>query len=616
VALRVRGLSPASVAAVVERLEQLGVKVTGRGVPVDVRVDAGDAAFAGKATAEAYRLAIRGSGVEIVGGDAAGAFYGLQSLLGLLPAGCPRVPQLELPYDAPRYPYRGAQVDQARNFHSPAALLRLVDQLAAYKLNALHLHLGDDEGWRLEIPGLPELTDVGSRRCHDLTEQGCILPQLGSGPFAEGSGTGHLTRADFVALLQAATARHVRVIPEFDMPGHARAAVRSMDARAAHGDATYRLSDPDDTSVYLSTQYYTDNAMNACQESTYAFVGKVMDEVLAMYREAGAPIDTWHIGADEVASGAWSGSPKCAALVASGGVASLADVHPYFVRRVNALAQARGLGIRGWSDGLRKPGGFQDPATDLGGNTAGVNWWSTLFWYDDALPDLTALGYRVVLTNPDFLYLDHPQEPDPVERGYYWATRYTDLRKLFGYVSGNLAANAQLSKDRQGYDYHAAFATARPIAHPENIIGLEGAEWSETVRTDAELEYMMFPRLLALSERAWHRAAWEPPDGMDAYAPIDTAALEADWGRFAAVLGHRELEKLDLAGVQFRVDVPGAVVEGGKLLAVTAVPGLGIQYRKGGAWTAYDPAHPPAITPTEVRAVSPGGRPGRAVPVP
>jgi hexosaminidase len=616
VALQAKGLSDASLEAVAERLALLGVRVTSKGVPVTVKVDSADAAFAGKATAEAYRLAVKGAGVEIVGGDAAGAFYGLQSLMGLLPgAGAALVPQLEVPYDAPRYGYRGAQVDVARNFHGLPALLRVVDQLAAYKLNALHVHLGDDEGWRLEIPGLPELTDVGSRRCFDPTEQTCILPQLGSGPFADTSGTGHLTRDDFVTLLQAATARHVKVIPEFDMPGHARAAVRSMDARAAHGDSTYRLSDPDDTSVYLSTQYYTDNAMNACQESTYAFVGKVMDEVLKMYTAAGAPIDTWHIGADEVAAGAWSGSPKCTALIAGGTVASLADVHPYFVRRVNALAQERGLGIRGWSDGLRKTGGFQDPATDLGGNVVGANWWSTLFWYDDALPDLTALGYQVVLTNPDFLYLDHPQEADPVERGYYWATRYTSLRKLFGYISGNLAANAQLTKDRQGQDYTGAFATARPIAHPENIIGLEGAEWSETVRTDAELEYMMFPRVLALAERAWHRAAWEPADGMDAAAAIDLPGLEDDWARFAAVVGYRELAKLDRAGVQFRVDVPGAVIQDGKLLARAAVPGLAIQYKRGGAWKTYDAAHPPALSSTDVRAVSPAGRAGRAVPV-
>lgn len=622
--LRAHGLAADSVAAVALRLWQLGYSVHPRGVPVNVWVDPGDAAFAGKATAEAYRLRVRGDGVVIVGGDVAGAFHGLQTLLALLPvrSGQAAVPQLEIPYDAPRYAYRGAQVDLARNFHGAGAILKILNQMAAYKLNTLHLHLADDEGWRLEIPGLPELTEVGARRCHDLSETTCILPQLGSGPFADASsGSGHLTRAEFVLVLRAAKALHIAVIPEFDMPGHARAAIRSMDARAAAGDSTYRLSDPQDVSQYLSTQYYTDNAMNACQESTYAFVGKVMDEVAAMYAEAGAALATWHVGADEVAGGAWAGSPACTALFGSGvGVDAVADVHPYFVRRVNALAQAHGWGIRGWSDGLHKAVGgsrvFQDPATDFAGNAASVNWWSTLFWYDDALPDLTALGYQVVLTNPDFLYLDHPNEADPLERGYYWATRYTDVQKLFGYMPGNLAANAQLTRDRQGQDYSGAFAAARPIAHPENIIGLEGAEWSETVRTDEELEYMMFPRLLALAERAWHRGAWEPADGLDASAAIDLAALEEDWAGFAAALGHRELAKLDRAGVRFRVEVPGAVIQGGKLAANLATPGLAIQYRDArGRWVAYDAARPPAAGATEVRAVSPAGRAGRAVAV-
>jgi hexosaminidase len=407
-----------------------------------------------------------------------------------------------------------------------------------------------------------------------------------------------------------------------------------MQARAAAGDKSFLLSDPADKSVYLSTQYYSDNALNPCMDSTFAFVGKVMDEVTKMYATAGAQLRTWHVGGDEVGPGAWTDSPACAALYATGGeVKSVDDVHGYFIRKVNALAQAHGFGIRGWSDGLRKtvPDANNQPTkvflniqSDLAGNDASVNWWGTLFWWDNTAYQLANAGYKVILTSPDFLYLDHPQEADPKERGYYWATRYTDVKKLFSYISGNLPANSQLSVDRQGFDYTAVFTPTTdvpvpviPLNNPGNVVGLEGALFSETVRTDENVDYMVFPRLLALAERAWHRSAWEPADGILFSAAVDKAKLAADWQRFANLLGHKELPKLDKAQVAYRIEVPGAQIVAGKLSANVAMPGLTIQYQAaGGTWTAYDPANPPALTSTQVRAVTASGRPGRAVAVP
>lgn len=628
-AIHASGLDEDAVAAVTARLQAHGLRC-GSGVPVAVSVDARAPAFDGRPSAEAYTLRIDGSGVTIVGGDAAGAFYGLQTLVDLLPATGTRLPQLTIGYDAPRYAYRGVQLDLARNFHPLAEVLAIVDQMAAYKLNRLHLHLSDDEGWRLEIPGLPELTTVGSRRCYDPTETRCLLPQLGSGPDTSTAGSGALSRADFIRILQAARARFIEVIPELDMPGHARAAIKAMQTRA---DSTYALSDPGDTSKYLSTQYYDDDAINACLESTYAFIDKVMTEVAAMYADAGARLTTWHVGGDEVGAGAWTASPACDALYARGGdaiggpVAGAGDVQAYFIRRVNALARAHGLGLRGWSDNLKKVTGvdamgnptraFLDPATDLGGNAASANWWGTLYWWDDSAYQLANLGYRVILTSPDFLYLDHPYEADPAERGYYWATRFTDVRKLFSYISGDLPANAQLTRDRFGDDYTHAVMQTGPLTEPGNIVGLEGAQWGETMRTDEELEYMMFPRLLALAERAWHRAAWEPVDGTDASAKIDAAALAADWERFANLLGHKELPKLDAAGIRYRIEVPGGRIVDGKLAANVALPGLAIEYQDGsGQWLDYDAGHPPVLTTTMIRARTASGRTGRAVAVP
>ncbi|MDZ7903052.1 MAG: family 20 glycosylhydrolase [Rheinheimera sp.] len=164
--------------------------------------------------------------------DNAGVFYGVQSLLNLIPAGQAsnyRLPQL-VASDAPRYGWRGMHYDMARNFHGKAVTLQLIEQMARYKLNKLHLHLTEDEGWRLEIPGLPELTDIGGTRCFDLTEQKCLLTQLGTGPHRTGSGNGYYSTADFIEILKFAAARHIEVIPEIDMPGTC--------ARSSRGDGS------------------------------------------------------------------------------------------------------------------------------------------------------------------------------------------------------------------------------------------------------------------------------------------------------------------------------------------------------------------------------------------
>jgi hexosaminidase len=241
---------------------------------------------------ESYRVEVSSKGIQIQGHDAAGVFYGVQSLLSLT-ASSKTVPQLHID-DEPRYSWRGMHYDMARNFHGVPVTKRLIEQMGRYKLNKLHLHLSEDEGWRLEIPGLPELTDIGGQRCFDLTEQRCLLTQLGTGPHKTGSGNGFYRRAEFIELLQYAAARHIEVIPEFDMPGHARAAVKAMEARyhtlkkAGNLAAAqqYLLSDPQDKSRYLTVQSYTDNSVNVCLDSSYAFVDKLVYELQQMYREA------------------------------------------------------------------------------------------------------------------------------------------------------------------------------------------------------------------------------------------------------------------------------------------------------------------------------------------
>src|SRR3989475_322754 len=276
------------------------------GVP-PLRLEVGP--VAGQTSPEAYSLVVDPvQGVGIVGVSPAGVFYGLQSLRSLLPAPTPRagliLPAIRV-VDAPRFGYRGFMLDVARNFHPKAVVLRTLDLIARYKLNVFHLHLTDDEGWRIEIPSLPELTALGARRGHSPDSDRHLPPAFGSGPAVDRPwGSGFLSRADYVEILRYAAARHIEVIPELEMPGHARAAIEAMQ-----GNQQYRLNDPDDRSVYTSPQGYHDNVMNPVLESTYGFIERVVGDLAAMHREAGGPLRHIHMGGDEVPGGVWQGPP-------------------------------------------------------------------------------------------------------------------------------------------------------------------------------------------------------------------------------------------------------------------------------------------------------------------
>ena len=235
--------------------------------------------------------------------------------------------------------------------------------MAFYKLNKFHFHITDDEGWRLEIPGLPELTDVGSKRGYSKNELEMLNPAYGSGPHPnenESYGTGYYSKADFVEILKYAKARHIEVIPELDFPGHARAAIISMKARQkrfmAEGKEAeaneYVLHDSKDASRYRSIQLYDDNVICVCQESTYRFLAKITDEVVSMYEAAGLELKNVHIGGDEVPHpskedldhGAWKGSPKCNALLeADEDYNNSEELFYYFVDRFSKILEDRNI---------------------------------------------------------------------------------------------------------------------------------------------------------------------------------------------------------------------------------------------------------------------------------
>ncbi|KVR09682.1 beta-N-acetylhexosaminidase [Burkholderia ubonensis] len=574
-------LPSAQVAALRERAGTLGLDgarapvwgvVAPRRLPADI------------ATPGGYRLAIGPRGAFIEAYDRAGLYYGVQTLFSLAPAGGGTLPAM-LVEDAPRFVHRGMHVDLARNFKHPATLRRLIDQMSAYKLNRLHLHLSDDEGWRIEIPGLPELTDVGARRCHDPSETRCLLPQLGSGPNDQ-SGGGYLTRADYVALLRYAADRFVEVIPEIDMPAHSRAAVVSMEARyrrlhaaGREQDANaYRLLDPQDTSNLLTVQFYDRRSdLNPCVPGALNFASKVIREIASMHADAQVPLRTWHYGGDEAKNillgagfqplnGAdpgkgridlaaqdkpWARSPACTALLQRGEVKSIDELPTRFAKQVSAVVNANGIGtMAAWQDGIKHANGPQDFST----RNVMVSLWDTIFWgASDSARDLSAKGYRTVLALPDYLYFDFPYTLNPRERGYYWGSHATDEYKVFSLAPENLPQNAEVMGDRDGNPFEVTSAGPAP-----RLEGIQGQAWGEVMRNDRLLEYMVYPRLLALAERAWHKADWELPYTAGVRYKrgdthhVDAAALQRDWAGFATLLQQRELPKLERAGIGYR----------------------------------------------------------------
>lgn len=585
VRLSLLGVQRSDVAAAIADLSDAGVREASSGPALGVRVSR---AFG--LAPESYRLSARGDQINIEAADAAGASHALESLAQQAAFERGSLHPLTIE-DTPRFAFRGLHIDLARNFHSKGEVLKVVEQMGRYKLNKLHLHLGDDEGWRLEIARFPELTKVGGYRCHDPSETRCLQPQLGAGPDRDTPVNGYLSRADYVEILKAAQARGIEVIPSFDMPGHSRAAIRSMEARyrrlLAEGRKAeaeqFRLAEPGDTTQYRSVQNYNDNTLNVCLDSTYRFIDAVIDDIKALHAAAGVALRTYHIGADETA-GAWSGSPACKALMAKTGL-KVEKLGPMFIERVSASLARKGIEAAGWSDGLN----HVDPAKMPRAVQSDI--WGDLFTAAPAEAHRTAnQGWKTVIAVPNVLYFDIPYATHPLERGYDWPSRGTDTFKVFSLLPENLPANASVMKDIQNKP--TTIADKEPLQAGRSIAGAQANMWSETVRRDSLVEYMLFPRLLALAERAWHRASWEPAYQAGATysfgdGKVDLAALKSDWTSFAGKMPF-QLGELDRDGIMYRLAPPGARIVNDMLEANSEFPGQPIEYRgKGGQWLRY-----------------------------
>ncbi|GAB3547124.1 family 20 glycosylhydrolase [Spirosoma fluminis] len=573
------------------------VQAQGSGKMITLRKNAAIAA-------EGYELTVSQTGINVSASTRAGMFYGLQSLYTMLPATAlsGKSGPISLPgvavKDAPRFAYRALMVDVARNFQPKSEVLKVLDVMALYKLNTFHFHFSDDEGWRVEMPSLPELTTVGSKRAHTVDEQESIVPSYGSGPATDNrAGTGFFSKADFVDILKYALARHIEVIPEIESPGHARAAIKAMDVRynrllkaGNKADAErYLLRDLNDKSVYRSVQGWSDNVIDVSLPSAYTFMERVVDDLRDMYKEAGAPLKTIHFGGDEVPEGVWAKSPSVQKLIAgNSAVKNTDDLWYYYFGKIDQLLKSRGLFLSGWEEiGLKKV--TQNgkvvwvPNEAFASKNFRVNVWknSPGSGAEDLAYRMANAGYKVILTGVTHLYLDLAYTQSSQEPGQYWGG-YVDIDKPFYFIPYDYLRN--LKDDATGKRISPSMIKSREAITEKgkaNLVGIEAPLWAETNRTPEQFEYKLLPKLLAVAERAW---ANDPAWATEKNDTKSEQLYNQAWSTFINTVGKRELPRLAVyaGGFLYRVPAPGVKVMGGNVAANVQFPGMTIRYTTDG----------------------------------
>ena len=534
---------------------------------------------------EYYSLRVHDGRITIHGATSAGLMNGVKTLIAALDHSKGHRLQNCFVIDWPDFGYRGMHFDVARNYVAgPAEMKRLIDLLSYYKINTLQFHFTDDEAWRLEIPGLPELTQVAARRGATLDEKG-YLAQIfdgnGNPDDLSQCANGYLTRSEFIDLLRYAWKHGVNIIPEIETPGHARAAIVAMKNRAASNPTAkqYRLWDEKNTSVYTSAQSYHDNVLNVASDDVYLFIDYVVGELQQMYKEAGLKLEVVHLGGDEVARGAWDQSPDVQALMQREGLKDQHDVHAYFLKRISTLLEARKIRIEGWQEiGLDNTPEYNALMIP---RVAGVNAWSTVGSRSDVPYRLANDGYPVILSNVTNFYLDMGYSWHQNEQGLHWGGKVDEF-DAWSALPTNLYASARTAVDGTPIDITTASEGKAKLERPNNIIGIQAQLWGETLRNFDQVLYMMLPKMMGVSERAWTAA----PEWSQNLA--DNEAYNEARHQYNLKIGTRELPLLNSMGFNFRVGPPGIKVADGMLLINTQYPDEMVTYTLDGSEPTID----------------------------
>jgi hexosaminidase len=421
---------------------------------------------------ESFRLVVGSDHVEVVGGGAAGVFYGVQAVLQLLPADVYRkgrvgtgpwtIPAQQVE-DAPAFAWRGVMLDVARHFRTKAEVLRVIDQLAAHRVNRLHFHLTEDQGWRIEIRKYPRLTEIGSWRAesqvgaHVEGPDGILRPDAFDGrPHG-----GYYTQDDIREIVAYATDRFVTVVPEIETPGHVRAALAAYPELGVHPESP----------VDVWTEWgIADDVLNA-DDATITFFKDVLDEVIELF-----PSAYIGIGGDECPKVQWETDPRTQERIRELGLADEEQLQAWIIGQLAAHVESHGRRAFGWDEILE--GGTLSPS-------ATVLSWRGL----QGAVTAARRGHDVISVPDDQAYLDYrqsdlPNEPIP--------------------VSIVLTVD-----DVFAFDPVPASLTEAERAH---VIGGQGNMWTEHVDTVRKLDYQLFPRVTALAEALWSADVAGPRD--------------------------------------------------------------------------------------------------------
>ncbi|MDP4187601.1 MAG: beta-N-acetylhexosaminidase [Bacteroidota bacterium] len=429
---------------------------------------------------ESYSLVVSRKNITIDGASSTGLFYGVQSLLQLISPQSAQVRKINIPcqeiQDSPSFAWRGMHLDVCRHFFPVECVKRMIDMLALHKMNVLHWHLTDDQGWRIEIKRYPKLTEIGGWRNGTLighyTETGQKYDSIRYGGF--------YTQDQIREVVKYAQSRFVTVIPEIEMPGHAVAALTAYPQYSCTGG-------PFEVRKLWGV---SDDVYCAGKEETFEFLENILTEVMDLF-----PGEYIHIGGDECPKARWKECPYCQKRIKDEGLKDELELQSYFVKRIEKYIASKGKKMIGWDEILE--GGLPERATVMSwrGIQGGI--------------EAAQTGHDVIMTPGEYCYFDHYQakQNEPLAIG-----GFLPLEKVYSFNP----VPPTLSADK--------------VKH---ILGAQANVWTEYIPTESYLEYMIFPRLCAMSEVLW------------------TPKEKQDYSQFQTRL-KIHLKRLDKLGIHYR----------------------------------------------------------------
>jgi hexosaminidase len=417
---------------------------------------------------EGYKLNVTPKTITINANEPAGLFYGLQTLFQLFPKEIESttpaknikwaLPCVEI-IDYPRFEWRGLMFDVARHFFTKEDVKHYIDDMVRYKFNILHLHLTDDEGWRIEIKSLPQLTNVGAWRVNKVGYFGTFSPPSPDEPKDYG---GFYTQEDLKEIIQYAKERFVNILPEIDVPGHSLAAIVSYPELSCTPEAnTYRVRSGEpimDWSHGAPPIALVDNTLCPANEKVYEFLDKVITEIAQIF-----PFEYIHMGGDEAPHNFWEKNDQIKDLMKREGLTTIEQVQNYFTKRVDGIVRSKGKKFIGW-DEILEGGGLPSDAAVMS--------WRGMKWGIEAAKS----GHEVVMSPTDYAYIDYMQGDVAIEPRIY--------------------ASLSLTKTYQ-------FEPLPAGVDPKFIKGGQANLWTEQIYNMRHAEYMTYPRALAIAESVW-----------------------------------------------------------------------------------------------------------------